>query len=53
MAGIGIRERLDLPVVRGNAQALLSDLTLEIRQNYDRLVNTLMEYSMQTLQSPT
>ena len=27
--------------LRGSAQALLSDLTPEIRQNYDRLVNTL------------
>ena len=29
--------------LRGRAQALLSDLTPEIRKNYDRLVNTLTE----------
>ena len=29
--------------LRGSAQALLSDLTPEIRQNYDRLVTTLTE----------
>ena len=29
--------------LRGSAQAILSDLTPEIRQNYDRLVNTLTE----------